>query len=82
MTDLFAALKRPAGHPIAGFSIDAVPQRRLDAVLAFLATQGLRIGSFMLGRGSPIPRYIVPGYTGSALACQVVGSARSKGMGL
>lgn len=81
MTDLFAALERPAEHPIAGFSANAVPQRALDAALAFLARQGFRVRSFMLG-DSPIPRYIVPGYTGSALACQVIGIARLKGMGL
>lgn len=81
MTDLFAALERPAEHPIAGFSADAVPQRRLDAALAFLAGKGVRVARFMLG-DSPIPRYSVAGYTGSALACQVVGIARLKGMGL
>ena len=81
MTDLFAVLERPAEPIIAGFSADAVPPRRLDAAIAFLARQGLRVRSFMLG-DSQIPRYVVPGYTGSALACQVVGIARLKGMDL
>lgn len=81
MTDLFAALAQPAEPPIAGFSIDAVPQRHLDAAIAYLGRKGIRVATFTLG-DSPIPRYVVPGYVGSALACQVVGIARIKGMGL
>ena len=81
MTDLFSAPARPAEHPIAGFAIDAVPARRLDAAIAYLRSIGVKVSSFMLG-DSPIPRYVVPGYTGSALPCQVVGIARLKGMGL
>ncbi|SCW55832.1 hypothetical protein SAMN02927924_01338 [Sphingobium faniae] len=81
MTDLFAALDRFAETPIAGFSADAVPPRRLKAALDYLARAGVRVQQFRLG-DSPIPRYQVGGYTGSALACQVVGIARLKGMGL
>jgi len=81
MTDLFAALDKPAETPIAGFSIDAVPPRRLKAALDYLCRMGVRVRQFRLG-DSPIPRYQVEGYTGSALACQVVGIARLKGMGL
>ncbi|WP_289145066.1 hypothetical protein [uncultured Sphingobium sp.] len=81
MSDLFATLQYPVEPPIAGYAIDAVPQRRLDAAIAYLARRGIRVSSFMLG-DSPIPRYVVPGYIGSALACQVVGIAGLKGMGL
>lgn len=79
MTDLFAAMARPAEPPIAGFAIDAAPH--LDAAIIYLRRVGIRVSTFMLG-DSPIPRYVVPGYVGSALACQVVGIARLKGMGL
>lgn len=81
MTDLFVAMARTAEPPIAGFAIDAVPARRLEAAIAHLRRKGIRVSTFMLG-DSPIPRYVVPGYVGSALACQVVGIARLKGMGL
>lgn len=81
MTDLFAALDRPTETPIAGFTVNAVPQRRLDAAIAFLERKGFRVSSFMLG-DSPVPRFCVAGYVGSALAVQVVGIARLKGMGL
>lgn len=81
MTDLFAALDRPAETPIAGFALDAVAQRSLDAAIAYLRRKGVRVSTFMLS-DSPVPRYVVPGYVGSALACQVVGIARLKGMGL
>ncbi len=81
MTELFAAMERPAEPPIAGFAIDAVPTRRLEAAIGYLRNKGIRVSTFKLG-DSPIPRYVVPGYAGSALACQVVGIARLKGMGL
>jgi hypothetical protein len=81
MTDLFSALDRLADPPIAGLTVDAVPPQRLEAAIAYLRHKGIRVSTFMLG-DSPIPRYAVSAYLGSALACQVVGMARLKGMGL
>jgi len=81
MTDLLAALDRPADPPIAGFAVDAVPPQRLEAAIAYLRRKGIRVSTFMLG-DSPVPRYVVSAYPGSSLACQVVGMARLKGMGL
>ncbi|WP_336973480.1 hypothetical protein [Sphingobium aromaticiconvertens] len=81
MTDLVAIMQARAEHPIPGFNSGTVPQRSLDGAIAYLRSMGFRVRSFMMP-DSDIPRYQVDGWTGSALACQVVGMARLKGWGL